>query len=195
MKSKIRPIAVSGVLSAISFILMFVDFSVPVIPSFVKMDVSDFPGLVGAFALGPGYGAAICLVKNILHFILDNSGTGGVGELSNFVLSASFVVAAGIIYRLERNKRGAVIGALFGALIMGLISIYSNMFVVYPFYYNIMPRETILGMYQAILPGVGSIEESLVVFNAPFTIAKGLICALITIFVYKPISPLIKGRR
>jgi riboflavin transporter FmnP len=159
------------------------------------MDISDLPGLVGSFALGPVYGAAICLLKNILHFIFDNSGTGGVGELSNFVLSASFVVVAGIVYRLERNKRGAVIGALFGALIMGLISIYSNMFIVYPFYYSIMPRDTILGMYQTILPGIGSIEESLVVFNAPFTIAKGLICTGITMLIYKPVSPLLKENR
>jgi riboflavin transporter FmnP len=182
-------------LSAISFVLMFLDFSTPIIPSFIKMDISDLPGLVGSFALGPVYGVAICLLKNILHFILDNSGTGGIGELSNFVLSASFVVVAGIVYRLEKNKRGAIIGALFGALIMGLISIYTNMFIVYPFYYGIMPKDTILGMYQAILPGIDSIEESLVVFNAPFTIAKGLICTVITILIYKPVSPLLKENR
>jgi riboflavin transporter FmnP len=195
MRSKIRPIAVSGMLSAISFVLMFFDFSTPIIPSFIKMDVSDLPGLVGSFALGPVYGVVICLLKNVLHFILDNSGTGGVGELSNFVLSGSFVAVSGIVYHFEKNKRGAVIGALFGALIMGLISIYSNMYIVYPFYYGIMPKETILGMYQAILPGIESIEESLVVFNAPFTIVKGLICTVITLFIYKPVSPLLKEPR
>ncbi|MDR0445594.1 MAG: ECF transporter S component [Oscillospiraceae bacterium] len=195
MKSKLRPITVSAILSAIGFVLMFFNFPIPIMPSFVKLDFSDFPALIGAFALGPVYGAAICLIKNILHFILDNSGTGGVGEFSNFILSASFAVSAGLIYRLTHNKRGAVIGALFGALIMGFISIYSNMFIVYPFYYNMLPKEAILGMYQAILPGIESVEESLVVFNAPFTVVKGLICAVITILIYKPISPLLKGRR
>ena len=49
-------------------------------------------------------------------------------------------------------------------------------------------------MYQAILPSVKSILQSLIVFNLPFTIVKGLISVAITMLVYKPLSPILKGR-
>ena len=76
---------------------------------------------------------------------------------------------------------------------MGLVSVPSNYFVVYPFYYNFMPEETVLAAYQAILPGMKSIMQSLLVFNLPFTIVKGLICVVITMFIYKPLSRILKG--
>ena len=56
-----------------------------------------------------------------------------------------------------------------------------------------MPEETVLAAYQAILPGMKSIMQSLLVFNLPFTIVKGLICVVITMFIYKPLSRILKG--
>ena len=78
---------------------------------------------------------------------------------------------------------------------MAVVSFPSNLFLVYPVYYNFMPRETILNMYQAILPQIDSIEKSLLVFNVPFTFVKGLLCVIITLLIYKRISPLIKGTK
>ena len=59
---------------------------------------------------------------------------------------------------------------------------------MYPFYYNVFPKEAILGLCRAILPWVDSIELSLLVFNVPFTFAKGVICSLITFAVYKKLK-------
>lgn len=181
----------TAMLSAIAFILMFLDFSVPVMPEFIKMDLSELPALIGAFAMGPVSGVVICLVKNLLHLFM--SSTGGVGELSNFILGAAFVLPAGLIYRKWKGKKSAVIGALSGALLMALISIVSNYFIVYPVYYNFMPKETILNAYQTIFSGVDNILECLILFNAPFTFVKGLFSVLITLVIYKPISPFLKG--
>lgn len=91
------------------------------------------------------------------------------------------------------GQKSAVIGAFTGAVLMALISILSNYFIVYPVYYNFMPEETILAAYQAIIPGVDSIPECLIVFNTPFTFIKGLFSVLITLVIYKPISPFLKG--
>lgn len=77
----------TAMLSAIAFVLMFFEFSVPIMPSFIKMDLSELPALVGAFAMGPVSGAMVCLVKNLLHLFMTT--TGGVGELSNFLLGGS----------------------------------------------------------------------------------------------------------
>ena len=49
----IRTITMTALLSAMAYVLAFVEFPVPLSPSFAKMDLSDFPALIGAFAFGP----------------------------------------------------------------------------------------------------------------------------------------------
>ena len=196
--TNVRNLTVTGMLSAIGFILMFIDFSVPFMPSFIKMDLSELPALIASFALGPVYGVAVCLIKNLLHLTITT--TGGIGELSNFILGAVFVLVAGIIYKFRKNKKSAIIGALLGALCMGLVSYPSNLFIVYPVYYNFMPKEVIVAAYQAIIDAahidltLTGIGQCLLMFNVPFTFVKGLFSVIITLFIYKPLSPILKGR-
>lgn len=192
-RSDIRKITGTGMLSAIAFALMFLDFSVPFMPSFIKMDLSELPALIGSFAYGPIAGVIICLIKNLLHLLI--SSTGGVGELSNFLLGASFVFVAGMVYKLKKNRTGALFGSIAGALIMGIFSVFSNYFLVYPIYYNFMPKEAILAAYQMIFSGVDNILECLIVFNMPFTFLKGILSVVITFLIYKRLSPILKGTR
>ena len=100
-----RALVMTAMLSAVSFILMFLDFSVPFMPAFIKLDVSELPALIGSFSLGPVYGAVICLIKNLINFFV-RSNTGGVGELSNFLLGVMFVVPAGMIYQHKPCRCG-----------------------------------------------------------------------------------------
>ena len=120
----IRYMAVTAMLSAVAFILMFFEFSVPFMPAFVKLDLSELPALIGAFSMGPLCGVLVCLVKNLLHVLITT--TGGVGELSNFVLGAAFVLPAGFIYKRKKSRKTAIIGSLTGAVLMALISVVSN---------------------------------------------------------------------
>lgn len=190
---KIRTITVTGVLSAAAFLLQLIEIPIPMLmPTFIKFDFSDLPALIGGFALGPVCGIVIELIKNILHAALA-TGSFGIGELSNFVLGAVFVGIAGVIYRRNRSKRGALTASLTGAVVMALVSFPSNLFLVYPVYYQFMPEETILAAYQAILPGMKSIAQSLLMFNVPFTFVKGILDVIITFAVYKKLSPILKG--
>ncbi|MCR5655293.1 MAG: ECF transporter S component [Lachnospiraceae bacterium] len=189
--SPIRMLAGTGMLSAVAFILMFLDFSVPIMPSFIKMDLSELPALIAGFAYGPISGVCVCLIKNLLHLTITS--TGGVGELCNFLLGVTFVLPASFIYRAKKTKKTALIGSLIGAVVMGIFSIAINYYLTYPVYYNFMPKETILEAYQLILPGMKSILQCLVVFNAPFTFVKGLCSVIITLVIYKPLSPILKG--
>ena len=187
-------LAVAAMLSAIAFGLMFLDFPIPfLIPSFVQMDVSELPALLASFSLGPLYGVAVCLVKNLIHLLITT--TGGAGELCNFLLGACFVLPAGLIYRKLKSRRGALLGALIGAVIMGLLSIPLNYYISYPIYANFMPIDAILNMYQEIRPGVDGLLECLIIFNAPFTLLKGLLCTLLCFLIYKPLSPILHGRK
>lgn len=190
-KVNVRYLTVTAMLSAVAYILMFLDFSVPFMPGFIKMDLSELPALIGAFAMGPMCGVIVCLVKNVLHLFITS--TGGVGELSNFILGVAFVLPAGLIYKHKKSRKNALIGSLFGAVMMAVFSIISNYFLVYPVYYNFMPEDVVLAAYQAIVPSVKSILQCLVYFNMPFTLVKGLFSVVITFLVYKHISPILKG--
>ena len=158
----------------------------------IKLDLSELPALIGAFAHGPLCGVLICLIKNLLH--LPVTTTAGVGEFANFLLGAIFVGTAGVIYKKKKSKKNAALAAALGAVLMGVACIPVNYFVTYPFYYNFMPQEAILAAYQAIIPSMKSILQSIICFNFPFTTAKGLISVVISLLVYKHLSPILKGK-
>ena len=190
--SKIRWMAVTAMMGAMATVLMFLDFSVPVMPSFIKFDFSELPALIASFALGPLSGACVCLIKNLLNLLINGSTTGGVGELSNLILGCAFVVPAGLIYQHNKSRKTAIAGSFVGALSMAVLSVFSNYFVIYPIYTNFMPLEAIIGAYQKINPNVNGLLECLLVFNLPFTFVKGAASAVITVLVYKYISPVLK---
>lgn len=188
--SQARSITICAMLSGVAFVLMFLDFPIPfLIPPFVKMDFSELPALLASFALGPLYGVGVCLVKNLLHLLITT--TGGTGELCNFLLGASFVLPAGLIYRRCKSRKGALISVIVGAITMALLSIPFNYFISYPVYSKFMPIDAILEMYRSIRPEVNGLLECLVVFNAPFTLLKGALTALLCFLVYKPLSPIL----
>ena len=188
-RERIGNLAITGILGAIAYILMWLEFPIPIMPPFIKFDFSDFPALLAAFAMGPIAGITVELIKNVLHAF--SSGSFGVGELSNFILGASFVAVAGFFYQRNKTRKNAIFASVLGAIVMALISYPSNLFVVYPFYYNFMPKETVLSMYQLILPSVHSIEESLLLFNVPFTFVKGVLDVMLCLALYKPLSPVL----
>ena len=197
-KDTTHNLTVAAMLSAVAFILMFIEFPIPMlIPAFIKMDFSDLPALLGAFALGPVYGVIISFMKKLLHIVIKGTSTACVGELSNFILGAIFSAVAGYLYKHHKSRKTAIIGAVAGAVAMGVLSVPSNYFVVYPAYVQFyhMPLEAILGMYQAILPSADSLIKCLILFNLPFTLVKGLLDAVLCMLIYKPLSPILHGRR
>lgn len=192
---KTRILTGCGLLIAVAVVLQFIEFPIPIIPSFIKLDFSDLPEIIGAFAYGPVAGIVIALVKNVIHMAVSQSGF--VGELSNFVLGAVFSATAGLIYMHHKTKKTAVIAGIVGAVVMAAVSLPLNYFAIYPLYYNILgfPQEAVLGMYQAILPSVKTMPQALIIFNIPFTFVKGLLCVLFTLLIYKPLSPILKGKK
>ncbi|MFV0466991.1 MAG: ECF transporter S component [Lachnospiraceae bacterium] len=190
----VRYMAVTAMLSAVSFILMFFEFWVPFTPSFLKMDFSDLPALIGTFTFGPVCGILVTLIKNLLH--LTTTQSGGVGELSNFLLGVAFVLPAGLIYKRKRTKKGALIASLTGAVIMAISSIFINYFLIYPFYTAFMQMDTnaIISAYQLIIPSIDNLLEALVYINLPFTFIKAMFSVIVTFVLYKHISPILRGR-
>lgn len=190
-----RKMVMIAMMSAIATVVYYLDFPVPLMPSFIKLDLSNVISLLAGFSMGPVAGVLVALIKNVIHVVIKGMGTTmGIGDIFDFVTSAAFAFTAGMIYLKNKTKKGAVIGCVIGTIVFTLISLPLNYFIVYPIYFKAFGGEAaILGMYQEILPSVKNIFSALCIFNLPFTFVKGLICALVTILVYKPLSPIIKG--
>ncbi len=193
--NKTRLIAGCGMLTAVGVILQYIEISIPIIPSFIKLDFSDLPELIGAFAYGPVAGVVICFLRNLIHMAVSQSGF--IGELSNFILGSVFALAAGMIYKCNKTKKNALTAGIIGSAVMAAVSLPSNLFLIYPLYYDVLgfPEAAILQMYQALLPSVKSIAQALLIFNVPFTFAKALICVIVSMLIYKPLSPLLHGKK
>ena len=126
-KINTRYVAVTAMLSAVATVLMYLEFSVPIMPGFIKLDVSELPALIASFSMGPISGLAVCLVKNLIKLFFTS--TAGVGELCNFLLGACFVVPAGIIYSRRKTFKGAIIAGIVGMLCMAVLSLPINYFI------------------------------------------------------------------
>lgn len=181
----------TAILASIAYILMVFDFPLPMFPGFLKLDFSEIPALIGAFAMGPAAGVAIELIKNILHFITKNQ-TGGVGELGNFIVGASFVWTAGMMYKKHKTKKLAILGCVLGTLLMTAAAFVFNIYVLIPFYANLMPVEAIIAMGSAVTPKIHDVPSLVLYGVTPFNIFKGLLISLITMLIYKRIKPLLK---
>jgi riboflavin transporter len=190
-RSSVRRLVVTAVLSALSAALMYLEFSVPVVPGFLKYDFSDLPALIAAFGVGPIAGVTVELIKNLIH--LPMTATGGVGELANFIIGVCYVLPAGLIYRFRKNRAGAFMGAMGGAVLASVMSLPVNYWITYPVYTNFMPMEAIIGAYSAIIPAANTLWKALLMVNLPFTFVKGLINVAVTFALYKRISPLLHG--
>ena len=193
--SKVRVLTGTAMLGAVAAVLMYLEFPIPIMPAFVKLDVSELPALIASFAYGPVSGILVCLIKNLIK--LPSTSTAAVGELFNFVMGALFVGVAGLIYKRNKTRKGAIVGALLGALVMAGVSVPYNYFIVYPAYVVMyhLPLDAIIGMYQAINPNVNGLLACLLVFNLPFTFVKGALDAVLCFLVYKPLSPILHGRK
>lgn len=188
-----RAVTMTAMLAAVSYILAFVEFPVPLSPAFARMDLSDFPALIGAFAFGPVSGIMIELVKNGLQLL--STSTGGVGELANFLIGASFVWAAGFIYRSHKTKKTAWVSCIAGSFIMGIAAAAANYFILLPMFEVFMPLDQVIASFGAFIPFIRT-KLDVVLFNVlPFNVLKGLVIGIFTMVVYKRLMPVLKGVR
>lgn len=187
----VRTISMTAMLSAVAYLLAFVEFPVPLSPSFARMDLSDFPALIGAFAFGPLSGLLIELVKNTLQLLTTS--TGGIGEIANFLMGAAYVVTAGFIYKRHKTKKTALLACITASFVMGAAAALANYFILLPLFESFMPLDQLITSFAEFLPFIRT-KLDVVLFNAfPFNLLKGLVIGGVTMLIYKKLTPVLKG--
>lgn len=186
----VKMIAVVGLFSALSAIIMLIEVPVPFAPPFYKIDASDIPALVGGFIMGPMAGVTIEFLKIVLHLIMKGTTTAFVGELANFVVGCSFILPATIMYQFKKKKTTAIVGCIVGTIIMSAFGTIFNGVYLLPKFAALygMPLESIISMGTEINTRITDVISFVIWAVLPLNIIKGIGISVITMLIYKPIS-------
>lgn len=193
---RLRMMTTTAMLGAFAGVLMLLEFPLPFIaPDFYKLDLSEIPALFGAFAFGPIQGIVIELIKIGIHLIIKGTSTGGVGELANFTIGCALIVPAGIIYKIKKTKKAAVIGMAVSTLFMAVIGVFMNAYVMIPLYSQFLPVEAIVAMGKDIFPIISDTFTFCLFCVLPFNLIKGILVSIVVAVIYKPLAQIIhRGR-
>ena len=104
-RNSTRRLVLTAILGAISTLLMILEFPMPLIPPFVKMDFSELPVILGGFIMGPVDGTLIAVIKVVLNLLINGTTTAGIGELANLIYSLGYMLPAVFIYHKIKTKK------------------------------------------------------------------------------------------
>lgn len=193
-KLNTRNIVKIGMLSAVAFLLMLIQFPIPTLfPFFLELDISELPALLGGFALGPIAGSIIVLLKNLLLLAVRGSKTSYVGELSNFIVGAAFVVPASILYINNKSKRGAIYSLIAGILGMTIVACISNYYLIIPLFSKTLGFESVMEMAARSNKAIVDMKTYILYAVVPFNILKSMVVSIFTLLIYKRLSPLLRS--
>ena len=148
--------------------------------------------------MGPVAGVVIELVKILVHLVTKGTLTAGVGDLANFIFGCTFVVPAGILYRLHhvKSRRHAVEGMAVGTVLTTAAACLMNAFVLLPAYrqgFREWPIEAFIEMGSAVHSSVDSLLGFVALIIVPFNLFKYTLTSVIVFFIYKRIRVVLKG--
>ncbi|MCI8342916.1 MAG: ECF transporter S component [Clostridia bacterium] len=188
-------IAVIALFSTLSGLLYILNFPIAAaFPSFLELNFSDIPALIGTFALGPLSGAIIVVMKVLIKLVVKSTSTMFVGDLADIVIGIAFVVPAGLLYKHKRTFKGALIGMGVGTLCSVAFAVLFNRVALVPLYVQLYfggKWEPLVGMMTPLFPSCTKetfYNFYLWVSVLPFNMMRCLIAAVVTLLVYKRIS-------
>lgn len=186
-----------GALGAVATVLMMFKIPLWFVPSFLEIDLSEIPVLIGAFALGPVAGIFIELIKILGNLLINSTITFGVGELSNFLIGLSFVLPAAIIYKRKKTRKSVILGMTVGTVSMAVVGSLLNAFLLLPLYAKVMniPLSGLVAMGTKVQSGITNIQTLVLLGIVPFNIIKGGLVSICTFLLYKHLSPILKGQK
>lgn len=181
----------TAILGVLAFVIMTIEFPLPVFAPFLKMDFSDVPALLAGFALGPSAGIMVGAVKNFLHAFRTE--TAFIGEAANLLTGILMVVPAAWVYSRGKTKKNAVKGMLAGTVIMALGMSLVNYYLIIPLYQKLLniPTTAIVAMGSAVNPRIIDLRTLVAYSVLPFNVVKGLMVTAVTVLIYKKLSPVL----
>lgn len=189
--SKTNFLTKTAILGVMAFLIMTIEFPLPMFAPFLQIDFSDVPALLAGFALGPAAGVMVEVIKNFLHAFRTQ--TAFIGEIANLITGILLVVPAAWIYSREKTKKNAIIGLLVGTLVMAVGMSFVNYYITIPLFQTLLniPTTAVVAMGSEINPLIVDLRTLVVYSVLPFNIVKGIMVTLVTVLIYKKLSPIL----
>mgnify|MGYP003297090946 CR=1 FL=1 len=187
-----------GIFGALSTILYFIKFPLPIFVSFLKIQFSNIPVLLGSFMFGPLEGIVVALIRTMIK--LPFSDTLCVGELQDLIISIAISCITGIIYKKNRTKKNAIISLVLASIAWVFISVVSNAFITIPLYIKFMFNGNDQVLIDAISVVIKNVNKEnymikyLMLSCLPFNALLSVLVSLITFLIYKRTSNLYKNK-
>ena len=178
----------TGMLAALAGILMSLEFSVPLMPPFYKVDLSDVPSVMALFLMGPASAAWVEIIKILIKLITVGTNSFYVGELSNLIGVALFVVPLWLIYRKTGQNRKAAVWSLSASVVIRTaFACFVNAFITLPLYAAAMgvSLDEVVRMVAAVNPAITNLTTFIILATIPFNILKLGINYLIGYLLYE----------
>lgn len=192
-----RMMAMVGMFSAIAAILMLFEIPLPFLaPFFYKIDLSEVPAMIATFAFGPVAGVMVVFFKVVLNLFINSTTTVFVGEFANFMVGCSLILPAAIVYEFKKTKKNAITAMAVGTIAMTIFGSFFNAVYLLPTFSKLygMELDALIAFGTAINPNITNVTSFVILAVAPFNLIKGIVVSIVTMIIYKPLSPIIKSR-
>ena len=180
-----------SILSAVAIVLYSPPLQIPLV-GFYKLDFSNFAILLGGFAMGPVEAMVMLALKDVISLLW--SGTMGIGELADFIMSAALILPATMMYHQNKTRKTAVLGMAAGTVCMVVVGVLMNKWVMLPFYMTAFGKSMEEVLAMAKVSGVDTEWKLLLWVTGPFNLVKGVVLSIVTGLIYKPLSPILHGK-
>jgi len=189
----IKKIVFISIFTALSTVLYHLRFPLPMFfPSFLDVQFSNLPALIGALLLGPWSGVLIVVLRGLLKLPFTSS--AGVGELADVLIGVAAVLSAGLYYKYHRTKKGGVIALLLSTVFWIVAAVLANYFILMPFFIKVIGFDAVFGAL-GVIKGITrkNFMEYYILFAViPFNLMLSVLVNTVTYFVYKRISKIWK---
>lgn len=196
----IKRMCVIAVLSAVSTILYlpFLRIKLPFIfPEFLELQFSALPALIATFAYGPIVGIIVTILKTLLKMLLVGTTSAYVGDIADFIICASVVLSAGLIYKKVHTRHGANIALFVGTIVWIVVAAAINYFVLVPFYIKLyfLGNEAAFVESCSLIPNININNYRIMYLLGgciPFNLVLATLVSIITLLIYKKLSFMFK---
>lgn len=174
-KWSIQKLIYTAMLAAVAGVLMSLEFSVPMMPPFYKVDFSDVPSVIAVFLMGPVSGICVEIIKLLIKLITVGTNTMYVGELANLIAAFLFVWPLWFLYqKLGANRKAAVEALLISIVIRTACACFINANITLPLYAKAMslPLDEVIRMVASVNPAIKDLNGFIILATIPFNVLK-----------------------
>ncbi len=170
-----KRLALTAVFVALSYVVSFLEIPIFPVAPFLKLDFGNVFILLISFLLGPIEGIVVCALKECLRML--GSSSGGVGELANMLVTATYILVPSVVYRFHKGLK-VVIPALCAACLLGTgMALISNRFINFPLYMGGGAKAAFWDLFWIIVA---------------FNLIKTVLVGALTVLLYKRLSNFLK---